>query len=83
MISMIYQNIYDLYDIPIMFPVRSKWFQDLNLKILWTLFSERLYDIMAAKQLLKLGYEWVPGISLAMRPANERCRYNVTTSLIG
>ena len=53
------KNIYDLYDIPIMFPVRSKWFQDLNLKILWTLFSERLYDIMAAKQLLKLGYEWV------------------------
>ena len=23
------------------------------------------------------------GISLGMRPANERCHYNVTTSLIG
>ena len=33
-----------------------------------------------------LSYWWrlaITGISLGMRPANERCRYNATTSLIG
>ena len=28
-------------------------------------------------------YAWEPGISIGMPPANERRRYNVTTSLIG
>ena len=41
------------------------------------------YRIIEAWQQMICGQSWFSGISVGMGPANERCRYIVTTSLIG